>query len=409
MEALDALVIAAQAGDGAAFDRIVGCFQAMAYASAYAMVGNVQLAEEITQEAFVEAYLNLGKLREPAAFPGWFRRIVFKQGDRSIRGKHVVTMPLETAFDMPQDELNPEVVVEGRERNEIVRRAVEALPEHERMVVVLFYSSGYALKEIAAFLEVPVTTVKKRLHDGRRRLKDELQETMRYALHEQQAVFADSFPAIVRLLIAARRGDVEGVKLLLDRKPMLVNTKAERNKQSSDAHLAGGYTALHEAAGNGHKAVVELLLDYGANVNARASYELTPLHTATSHNSKEVVALLLVHGANVNAAYSNGHTALHWAAMKGYGEIVQLLLEYGAAVNARSYFGRTPLHWAALKGYGEVVEVLLENGADRDVRDASGRIPLEWAIERGCRNLSDLLRWHGGLEKEQVNNGIKKG
>ena len=53
----------------------------MAYAGAYAMVGDAQLAEDVAQEAFMEAYLNLPKLRE-ACFPGWFRRIIFKQGDR---------------------------------------------------------------------------------------------------------------------------------------------------------------------------------------------------------------------------------------------------------------------------------------------------------------------------------------
>ncbi len=64
---------------------------------------------------------------------------------------------------MPLAKLDPSLVIETREMNEAVRRAVEALPEHERIVIVLFYSTGYSLKEIAEFLEVPVTTVKKRL------------------------------------------------------------------------------------------------------------------------------------------------------------------------------------------------------------------------------------------------------
>src|SRR6185312_8867273 len=66
MEVLHSLVIAAQNGDMDAFGHIVQRFQAMAYTSAYAMLEDAQLAEDVAQEAFIEAYLNLPKLREPA-------------------------------------------------------------------------------------------------------------------------------------------------------------------------------------------------------------------------------------------------------------------------------------------------------------------------------------------------------
>ncbi|BCL82749.1 hypothetical protein ccbrp13_52140 [Ktedonobacteria bacterium brp13] len=75
MEALDTLVTAAQAGDLNAFSDIVQRFQGMAYVSAYTMLGDVQMAEDVAQEAFIEAYLHLPALHEPQAFPGWFRRI----------------------------------------------------------------------------------------------------------------------------------------------------------------------------------------------------------------------------------------------------------------------------------------------------------------------------------------------
>ena len=131
METLHSLVTAAQSGDLEAFGEIVRRFQDMAYAGAYAMVDDAQLAEDVAQEAFMEAYINLPKLHEAAAFPGWFPRIIFKQGDRLIRGKHIATMPLDTAFNVPQIELNPALLVERREMSETVRHAVDALPEHE--------------------------------------------------------------------------------------------------------------------------------------------------------------------------------------------------------------------------------------------------------------------------------------
>ena len=74
MEPLSALVTAAQNGSKAAFDAIVRRFQDMAYAGAYALLGDSHQAQDAAQEAFIDAYLSLDKLREPAAFPGWFRR-----------------------------------------------------------------------------------------------------------------------------------------------------------------------------------------------------------------------------------------------------------------------------------------------------------------------------------------------
>jgi DNA-directed RNA polymerase specialized sigma24 family protein len=68
MTALSSLVRAAQHGDKDAFDQIVRRFQDLAYASAYAMIGDPYLAQDVAQEAFLDAYLNLPKLRDPAGF-----------------------------------------------------------------------------------------------------------------------------------------------------------------------------------------------------------------------------------------------------------------------------------------------------------------------------------------------------
>lgn len=388
METLSSFVGAAQHGDLEAFGCIVERFQAMARAMAYVMVDDSQLAEDVAQEAFVEAFLNLPKLREPAAFPGWFRRIVFKQGDRLTRGKHVMTMPLESLPDVPLAGLDPALVIEGREMDEAVHQAVEGLPEHERMVVILFYGTGYALKEIAAFLEVPVTTVKKRLHDARGRLKGELIDTVRSSLHNYSLAGGAGFPDQVRLLIAARTGDIDGVKTLLNEKPALINMRAERGDHLSRYYTrrSFGYTALHEAAGNGHVALVNMLLDYGANVNARTRNGITPLHEAVMHHETRAVKLLLAGGANADVVYANGHSPLHWAVIRGYEDIARLLLAGRAAVNARSRAGRTALHWAAIKDRREIAQLLLDYGADMHARDELGRTAEDWAKEKKGRD-----------------------
>jgi len=72
MKDTESLVRAARAGDLAAFSGIVRKFQDMGYGCAYAILGDFHLAEDVTQEAFIEAYRNLPKLRSAAAFPAWF-------------------------------------------------------------------------------------------------------------------------------------------------------------------------------------------------------------------------------------------------------------------------------------------------------------------------------------------------
>ena len=78
MQLLSTVVKAAQEGDKDAFAILVQRFQGMGYTFAYGMLGNTQLAEDVVQEALVEVYLHLPSLREPAAFPGWFRRILLR-------------------------------------------------------------------------------------------------------------------------------------------------------------------------------------------------------------------------------------------------------------------------------------------------------------------------------------------
>ena len=99
MEELTNLVERSRKGDSAAYTQIVYRFQDMAVGYAYSLVGNWQEAEDIAQEAFISAYYTLSKLYNPAAFPGWFRRIVFTCAHRILRGQHPVLVPLEYVAD----------------------------------------------------------------------------------------------------------------------------------------------------------------------------------------------------------------------------------------------------------------------------------------------------------------------
>lgn len=403
MEELTTLVIDAQDDDLDAFVKIVARFQDMAYACAYTMLGDAHLAEDAAQEAFIEAFLCLPKLREPAAFPGWFRKIVFKHGDRLMRGKHLSTVPVDVIVDQSPGDTDPAATVETSEMNGMVRRAIVALPPHERIVTALFYLAGYGQKDIAKFLEIPVTTVKKRLYNARKRLKERMLDMVDDALYEQRPSHDDRFSNTVQFLLAVRIGDLAKVKELLARDPALVNAREDWNypelKEYPYSMWSRSYTPLHRAAKNGHTAVAKLLVANGADVNAKTDGGETPLHGAALMNHNDMMELLLMHGTNANAVFSGGLTpgltVLHWVTMRGYRDLAEVLLSKGAQVNIKDYAGRTPLHWAAIKGYNDLVELLLSYQANINAKDETGRTPLAWAFRNGHMSIVDMLRQRG--------------
>jgi ankyrin repeat protein len=196
---------------------------------------------------------------------------------------------------------------------------------------------------------------------------------------------------------AARDGDLATVKALLKNRPELVSSK---NNNSLNM-------PLHVAAQNGYKDMVELLLAYEADVNAKNRSGFEPLHLATQNGHKNVVELLLANKANVNARdFPAGMTPLHMAAMKGHKDISELLLANKAGINARiedvrefpsesrapiSVLGCTPLHLAAEFHHKDVVELLLAKGANVNAKDHEGDTPLRCAAESGYKGAKDVL------------------
>lgn len=172
---VESLVIRARAQNGTrqerheAFGLLVSRFQDMAMSVAYTILGDLALAQDAVQEAFVAAYQNLDQLREPKAFPGWFKQIVWTQAHRLIRGTQIEETPLPAT--LATKEMDPAAAAEAHELKRNVLAAIQALPEHEQEVTRLFYLNGYSQQEIANLLQLPLTTVKKRLQYARQRLE----------------------------------------------------------------------------------------------------------------------------------------------------------------------------------------------------------------------------------------------
>ncbi|KAG5281050.1 hypothetical protein AALO_G00066890 [Alosa alosa] len=237
-----------------------------------------------------------------------------------------------------------------------------------------------------------------------------------------------------RFLEAAKAGDLDTVKQLCS--PQNVNCRDLEGRHSTPLHFAAGYNRV---------AVVEYLLQHGADVHAKDKGGLVPLHNACSYGHYEVAELLVRHGASVNVADLWKFTPLHEAAAKGKYEICKLLLKHGADpskknrdgnmpldmvkdgdtdiqdllrgdaalldaakkgclarvqklcspenINCRDTQGRnsTPLHLAAGYNNLEVAEYLLEHGADVNAQDKGGLIPLHNAASYGHVDIAALL------------------
>ena len=174
LDDLKSLVTQARDGDLDAYAAIVRRFQDMAYGFAYSYLGDFHLAQDAAQEAFIEAYRDLRKLCEPAAFPGWFRKIVHKHCDRFARRKRVATVPLDVATEAESRSPEPAEEAQNREMQGKVLAAIRGLPDSQRTVTALYYIDGYSQNEIADFLDVPTATVRKRLERSREQLKERM-------------------------------------------------------------------------------------------------------------------------------------------------------------------------------------------------------------------------------------------
>ena len=192
---LAAEVRRAQAGEPEAFRSLVVRFQDMAVGYAFSLLGDYHLAEDAAQEAFLAAFRDLGQLRHPEAFVGWLRTVVFKQCDR-IRRRQPAAEFLEANDErLVADAPGPADALAQAELARLVGQAIRSLPARQREVVSLYYIGERSGRQVATFLDLPLTTVKKRLHDAKPALRRKMRDMARQFLEDHRpsrdADFAD--------------------------------------------------------------------------------------------------------------------------------------------------------------------------------------------------------------------------
>lgn len=166
-----------QQGETDAFEILVRRHQKTIFNLVYRMLGDYDEAADIAQEAFLSAYRAIGGFRGDANFSTWLYRIALNHATtrrRSMTHWQQHTVPIETTEPACGHHLDPAAIVEQKEIQERVQKALNSLEPDEAMIILLKDLQDIPYEEVARVLEIPMGTVKSRLHRARQALKSRL-------------------------------------------------------------------------------------------------------------------------------------------------------------------------------------------------------------------------------------------
>jgi RNA polymerase sigma-70 factor (ECF subfamily) len=164
------------------FEAFFARYQGPVFATAYAVLGDRQAAEEVLQDTFAKAFQWRRRLRPDSSPLPWLHRVALNFAYTRLGRRRPVSEPLGEAFaGLAGDRSSePPDRVERAELAGIVRDGIAALPEKHRGVIVLVYLRGRSISETAEILGIPAGTVKSRLHFGLRSLRARLADDRRF-------------------------------------------------------------------------------------------------------------------------------------------------------------------------------------------------------------------------------------
>ena len=388
-EKITSLARAAQAGDDIAFAELVRAYQDIAVAYATSILGDHHLAEDAAQEAFVEAYRELPALRDPAAFAAWFRTIIFKHCDRMTRRKRHPVAALDVALEVVSPEASPHETLELRETKSSVWKAIAALSEAERAVVLLYYMGEHSQAAIAEFLNITTNAVKTRLYAARKRLRnymERIEENLNAARPSSDSRFADKVQRMIRpealkkkeplqwspgmgvdvweLFCACITGDLEAVKRLLEKDPSLAR-----------CHYAYR-TPIYFAVRENQLEVAAFLLEHGADPLALAVND-SLLDITRDRGYIEMEKLLEVNLAGAHGASPKGEAVAEAIRELDLPKARSLLDASPELLHEGDGGSNQPIHWAVMTRQPDMIDELLSRGADINAMRQDGARPIQ--------------------------------
>lgn len=172
-------------GDNQAYRFLVDKYKTMAFTLAFRIMRNEQDAEEVTQDAFVQAYRNLKKFRQKAGFSTWLYRIVYNASVsklRLTRERRKDFAVEETVREEVENSFLKEDFIHNRQK--IMRQLLDHLSSTDRAIITLYYLDELPVREIAGITGLTGENVKMRLYRSRKKLKEILMEKFRPALDD---------------------------------------------------------------------------------------------------------------------------------------------------------------------------------------------------------------------------------
>ncbi|MGN1165948.1 MAG: RNA polymerase sigma factor [Lachnospiraceae bacterium] len=175
----------AKQGENDAFTFLYEQTYQKAYYIALKYLKNETVAQDVLQEAYVAAFKSLEQLDDPEKFPAWLSRIVATRSLNELKKKNPMLFSeteneegqdISETFEDDRVDTQPELSIDQKETQRLIREIIEALSEEQRVCITMFYLDDMPVKEIAEILQVSENTVKSRLNYGRQKIKDKVLE-----------------------------------------------------------------------------------------------------------------------------------------------------------------------------------------------------------------------------------------
>ncbi|MEK4023186.1 sigma-70 family RNA polymerase sigma factor [Mammaliicoccus sciuri] len=160
------------AGNKQAYAHIINKYKNPLYATILRMTRNPQDAQDFVQDAFLKVYHQLGKYKETGSFSSWLYRVAINHCMDEFRKKRYHSTQVELGEEQVIDSNHPEVVFLKKEKHRQLERLLATLPEDERLIMLLRYANELSYDEISELTDVPLSTVRNKLHRAKKKMRD---------------------------------------------------------------------------------------------------------------------------------------------------------------------------------------------------------------------------------------------
>lgn len=201
------LIRRSRQGDGSAYGKLVERYQSLACSIAYNRCGDLATSEDLAQEAFMQAWHKLADLKDVTKFKSWLctivRNLATRSREQSARSVSNKATPIESIAEPSSAAIDPADRVVSAEEEQLVWKALAAVPENYREPMILFYREEQSVAKVAEALEISPDAVKQRLSRGRKFLQEQLAATVQSTLEKSKPT--QNFTSAVLLGLAGAK------------------------------------------------------------------------------------------------------------------------------------------------------------------------------------------------------------